>query len=159
MEPDKKKSDHGAESTSHAPPPPPPPAPPLPLLKDCPKLFASTLHHENLDMNMIVPNLYIGSLESAFNVEALKKLKVTHVLTIEDGPLPDDVHKMFTYKFIRKRTIKMNLFYIIFIDKILILIVDLTDMPYSNLLDVIEEGVEFIENALSNEGNSVLVHW
>ena len=91
---------------------------------------------ENEDLNQIAPLLFLGSLEAAKNVELLKKLNITHVLTVEDHPLEPEIHKHFVeYKFKQ-----------------------IYDHPYSNILDIIEECVDFIENALK-QNTGVLVHW
>ena len=91
---------------------------------------------ENEDLNQIEPFLFLGSLEAATNVELLKKLNITHVLTVEDHPLEPEVQKHFTaYKFKQ-----------------------LYDHPYSNILDILEECVEFVESAVS-QNTGVLVHW
>lgn len=87
------------------------------------------------DLDMVAPNLYIGSLDAAMNVELLKKLNITHILTVENSPLIESVQKEFTYKFKR-----------------------LFDLPSSNILDILAECIEFIESGLQNS-TGVLVHW
>jgi len=90
---------------------------------------------ENQDLNQISPKLFLGSLEAAKNVDLLKQLNVTHVLTVEDHSLEPEIHKSFTYKFKQ-----------------------LYDHPYSNILDILEECIEFIESA-RDKNTGILVHW
>lgn len=86
------------------------------------------------DLNLVAPNIYIGCLESAKNVDLLKTLNITHILTVEDKLLEEDVHKHFTYKFKR-----------------------LLDLPSSNILDILEECIEFIDSGVNNS-TGVLIH-
>jgi hypothetical protein len=90
---------------------------------------------ENQDLNQIAPQLFLGSLEAAKNVNLLKELNVTHVLTVEDHSLEPEIHKHFAYKFKQ-----------------------IYDHPYSNILDILEECIEFIESAI-NKNTGILVHW
>jgi hypothetical protein len=87
------------------------------------------------DLSLVDHKLYIGCLEAACNVEYLKSLNITHILTVEDHPLDEPVQKGFTYKFIR-----------------------LFDLPSMNILDILEECIEFIDGGVQN-GGGVLVHW
>jgi hypothetical protein len=82
----------------------------------------------------ILPNLYLGCIESAKNKEGLKARNVTHVLTINmnlKSLHPDE----FTYK-----------------------IVTVEDSEDSNLIEHFEDCAEFIDNSMK-AGGSVLVHW
>lgn len=90
---------------------------------------------QEVDVNMIVPNLYLGSLEAALDTEHLKKLNVTRILTVAESPLEPDFHKEFTYLF--KQVV---------------------DAPWSDLLSILDECVEFIHAGIAGS-NGVLVHW
>jgi hypothetical protein len=117
-------------------------APPLPANNLLLKTSNNNLEQENkydykspsLDLNLVDSNLYIGSLEAACNVDNLKKLNITHVLTVENNPLDDHVVKHFNYKFIQ-----------------------LHDLPSMNILDIMEECIEFIDDGVKN--GAILVHW
>lgn len=115
-----------------------PQAPPVPE-RIPPKVYLKGLTNgyvlEEENVNEILPGLYLGAREAARSIDTLNKRNVTHILTIEDIPLEHDVHKNFAYKYIK-----------------------MADYPTSNLLDVLEECIEFIEYALGSSG-TVLVHW
>ena len=87
------------------------------------------------DLNFIIPNLYLGSVSAAYDHELLKNLNITHVLTIEDRGL-DCSH----YKVLEKYKFKQ-----------------LADMQNCNILDVLEECLEFIDDAV-RESKNILVH-
>ncbi|CAF0715889.1 unnamed protein product [Brachionus calyciflorus] len=109
----------------------------LPVAPNLNGLVLNYYHRSHLhksDLNLIVPYLYLGSLEAAKNVDNLKKLDITHILTLMEDPLDEKIRNSFTYKFKR-----------------------LTDLPSSNILDILEECIEFIENAIDNSQN-ILVH-
>lgn len=88
-----------------------------------------------VDLDEIVANLYLGSWQSAVNLKALKLLNVTHILTMEESELPDDVQRLFTCKFKH-----------------------IVDSPYSNLLVHFDDCFQFIDEALA-QSTSILVHW
>lgn len=113
-------------------------APPLPtdklLNKNNVIVDQSGYKSPSLDLNLVDSNLYIGCVEAANNVDNLKKLNITHILTVENYPLDDKVVENFTYKFVQ-----------------------LYDLPSMNILDILEDCIEFIDDGVKN-GN-VLVHW
>ena len=94
-----------------------------------------SLSKVNNKINQIRPNLFLGSVEAAYDVENLKKLNITHILTIEDNVLDPAVSSKFTYKF-----------------------VNLPDLMYSDIISQFEECIAFIESAI-NKPSGVLVHW
>ena len=89
------------------------------------------------DIDLIVPNLYLGSLLAAEDEKCLESLGVTHVLTIAEAPIDLSVRKKFKYMFKQ-----------------------LVDAPWSDLLSILEECIGFIRDGLGTSSNStVLVHW
>ena len=86
-------------------------------------------------VDLIAPNLYLGGIDIANNADKLKELKITHILTIEDASIDVQIQKRMVYKF------KL-----------------LSDNPYSNILDILDECVQFIDTAIQGS-NNVLVHW
>ena len=92
-------------------------------------------NNPNEDLDMIKHNLYIGCLEAANNVDNLKKLNISHILTLEDNPIEPATQKHFTYKFKK-----------------------LSDHPYSDILDMFDECIEFIDSAIQNN-TGILIHW
>lgn len=97
--------------------------------------FVSVLTPTKNDMDLIIPNLYLGDISAAHDVEKLKSLNITHVLTIEDNSLDSSVYKKFDkYKFKK-----------------------LADHQFSDILAVFEECLTFIDEAIK-EGNNILVH-
>lgn len=92
-------------------------------------------HVEN-NLDLIVPYLYLGDIGAAYDSKGLKDLNITHMLTIEDNPVNEDKYQdLEKYKFKK-----------------------LADHQYSNILEVMEECLEFIHEAVSQEKN-ILVHW
>lgn len=130
------------KSNEDTPPPPvipvPPPPPPPQLATHSFTLSSSNLKSErpkSEDLDLISPYLYIGCYETACNVDYLKSLNITHILSIEDRPLKVEIQKQFTYKYKK-----------------------LSDFPSSDLLDVLEECIDFIDSPVKNS-NGILVHW
>lgn len=98
--------------------------------------FVSVLTPSKNDMDLIIPNLYLGDISAAHDIEKLKGLNITHVLTIEDNSLDASVYKHFDkYKFKK-----------------------LADHQFSDILGVFEECLAFIDEAIK-ESNNILVHW
>ena len=96
----------------------------------------SILTQTKNEIDLIIPNLYLGELAAANDISKLKELNITHVLTIEDNPLDAKVFKHFEkYKFKQ-----------------------LADHQYSDILGVMEECLMFIDEAI-NEDKNILVHW
>ncbi|EQC34390.1 hypothetical protein SDRG_08160 [Saprolegnia diclina VS20] len=79
----------------------------------------------------VVPKLWVGSIHAAFNFEAIKERKITHVLNVSGtvATYPQD----FTY-----------------------LTIDLRDKEYTNLLSCLPVTTVFLEAGMQNGG--VLVH-
>lgn len=90
---------------------------------------------KGLDMDMIVPHLYLGSYEAAEEYQHLKHMNISRILTLHETPLDDEVNEHFTYLF--KQVV---------------------DAHWSDLLCILEECIEFIHEAVSNS-TGVLVHW
>ncbi len=87
------------------------------------------------DLDLIIPNVYLGNISAAKDPERLKQLNITHVLTIEDTELDFELYKSLEkYKFKR-----------------------LADHQYANILEVLEECLEFIDEAV-RESKNILVH-
>eukprot|EP00056_Hartaetosiga_gracilis_P004277 m.73515 g.73515 ORF g.73515 m.73515 type:complete len:273 (-) comp11773_c0_seq1:1962-2780(-) len=83
-------------------------------------------------MQMVIPSLFIGSMNTAVNKSLLMENGITHVCCCFDmkPPFPDQ----FTYK-----------------------VLNANDSPDQNMLQFFEETNTFIANAI-NEGGKVLVH-
>jgi protein tyrosine phosphatase (PTP) superfamily phosphohydrolase (DUF442 family) len=82
----------------------------------------------------IKDNLYVGDLASASNSEALQENGITHIVTVFNGGIemyPDN----FKYK-----------------------IIHINDDPWVNIGNYFDETIEFIDEALSDESNKVMVH-
>ena len=89
-----------------------------------------------MDINKIVDGIYLGSVYAANDVATLKRLGVSHVLTIDVQPLTYDLSESITYKFVY-----------------------CVDVSESDLLSKFEECFKFIDEALSQGGNAVFIHW
>ena len=115
-----------------------PTPPPVPVLKQLAQLDINDNQTANQinEIDLIRPNLYLGGIEAAYNAQLLKQLNITHCLTIEDNELDVTLYRdLEKYKFKK-----------------------LSDNPYANLLDVLDECVQFVDEAIS-ESKNVLVHW
>ncbi|XP_033229283.1 dual specificity protein phosphatase MPK-4-like [Belonocnema kinseyi] len=86
--------------------------------------------------NEIEPNLYLGNLTAATDVEWLKQAQITYILTVDSCPLPRKIQCLpdVTLKYIQ-----------------------VTDMPREDLLTYFEDTYQFILYALER-GGKVLVH-
>ena len=96
----------------------------------------SSLYSTNLigdDLSEINENLYLSGIESAYNLELLKKHQITHVINTVSW-LDPAFQDQFEY---------LNL--------------NLRDVPEENIKDILEDCNKFIENAIEN-GGKVLVH-
>nr|XP_006817535.1 PREDICTED: dual specificity protein phosphatase 12-like [Saccoglossus kowalevskii] len=83
-------------------------------------------------MHRIRPGLYLGCRADAYDVQALRAAKITHILTIELEPL--EIHSNnFTYNFIQ-----------------------VADLPDKDLLSHFPECIAFIEDGIRKGG--VMVH-
>lgn len=80
----------------------------------------------------VAPGLFVGSIHAAFNVDALKEKKISHILNLAGthATFPDD----FTY-----------------------LSISIRDKDYSNLLSCLPITTVFIQAGIRAGG--VLVHW
>jgi hypothetical protein len=91
------------------------------------------LLENNFEANQIIDGLWLGSLESSYDRETLKKKGITHIISVLAGyepPFPED----FNY-----------------------LVINALDNQSSNLIDVFNDTSDFISDAFCNNGN-VLVH-
>ena len=88
-----------------------------------------------VSIDLIEPNLYLGSRSAAEDPETLKKYNITHILTIDDIPLPDE--------FTKKQNLTTKC-------------ICLSDQPREDLLSHLDDTYAFISEGLSK--GSVLVH-
>ena len=86
------------------------------------------------DMNVILENLYLGSIEAALHTDILKDAGVTHILTIDDRPLSHETTNKFTSKYIHG-----------------------LDLHDTDLLTYFDECIDFINEG--RKAGGVLVHW
>ena len=86
------------------------------------------------DFNEIIPSLYLGSVFAASSSDTLEELKITHVLTMGKDMSPKFPDR-YEYK-----------------------VCELEDEVDEDIKKYFEEGIEFIDTALSSEGN-IFVHW
>lgn len=91
----------------------------------------------------IIPNLAIGTIEQAQNIELLEKHNITHVLNITRNPFPD----WYSSSIDSGRNIK----------SLQIPIDDTIDTVNGNIIKHFPEGFKFIDSAIENNGN-ILVH-
>lgn len=89
----------------------------------------------NQDIDQIAPFLFLGRAKAAENVELLEVFNITHILTVEDTCIEPKIQAKYKYKFKK-----------------------LADDPDSNLLEILEECIEFIDSAIENK-TRILVHW
>ncbi|RZC39132.1 DSPc domain containing protein [Asbolus verrucosus] len=98
------------------------------------------LHREDfslgpISIDLIEPNLYLGGLTAAKNVDTLLRYKITHILTIDTCPLP---RKILELKHITTKYIQLS------------------DQPQEDLLSHFDDTEAFILEGLSK--GAVLVH-
>ncbi|XP_069121339.1 dual specificity protein phosphatase 12-like [Argopecten irradians] len=86
-----------------------------------------------LDINEVIKNLYLGSWTAAKDIIRLKAKGITHILTVNNSPLPKSVSEQFKYKFIHG-----------------------FDLEFTDLLNYFEECIKFIDEGIRY--GSVLVH-
>lgn len=82
----------------------------------------------------ITEHLFLGSVDTTENLEELRRLGITHVLSVGVPPVSTTVEEGFTTKFIMA-----------------------LDFPFVPLIDRFDEAVEFIDSAV-REGKGCLVH-
>ncbi|XP_050308982.1 dual specificity protein phosphatase MPK-4 [Anthonomus grandis grandis] len=104
------------------------------------KGIESMLHREDFGLgpisyNCIEPNLYLGSLSAAKDIDTLNKLKITHIITIDTCPLPRNILELSHIT---------NMF------------IQLPDFPKEDLLSHLDNTDVFIKEGL--EKGAVLVH-
>lgn len=87
----------------------------------------------DLDMSEVLEKLYLGS-EMAVDAEQLRKLGLTHILTVCHKPLPAEHHAGFSY-----------------------LYVSANDVEDADLLTRLPDCFRFIDEGRQQGG--VLVHW
>ena len=85
-------------------------------------------------MAMVIPQLYIGTIQSAESLNHLKDTGITHIVQAMGG-LEPMFPKQFTYK-------KLNL----------------EDSPYENISSHFENICMWISDAM-DRGGKILVHW
>ncbi|XP_014484783.1 PREDICTED: dual specificity protein phosphatase 12-like isoform X2 [Dinoponera quadriceps] len=85
----------------------------------------------------IEPGLFLGNLTAAADIDWLKEVAITHILTVDSCPLP--------------RKIQDHL------PNLITKYIQVTDMPREDLLTHFEDSYEFIDRALESNGR-VLVH-
>ncbi|CAF0710705.1 unnamed protein product [Brachionus calyciflorus] len=85
-------------------------------------------------MNEIIPRLYLSNDTAARNRELLTQYKITHILNLTVN-IPNKFEPDIVY-------MKLTIF----------------DMENQNIRQYFNETYEFIENALKDKNNSVLVH-
>lgn len=93
-------------------------------------------YNNGITYDMIEPNLYLSGEYEASDINALKKHKITHIVTINDFPLRPRIKETLTY---------INIKYI-----------RLPDATSSDLLSYFDETYEFIRHGLMR--GAVLVH-
>ena len=106
-----------------------PPPPPPPSFSEAPVFSVTNL------CDLIAPNLYLGSIEAVYSTDLLNKLKITHILTVEDNQIDDRISGQYVYKFKQ-----------------------LADYQHCDLLEILDECFEFIDQAVENS-NNILIHW
>ena len=85
----------------------------------------------------IIPDLFLGNLTAATDIEWLKETKINYILTADSCPLPRKIQELLP-----NLTIKY---------------IQVTDMPREDLLTHFEDSYEFIDHALQLN-DKILVH-
>lgn len=98
-------------------------------------LYKSYIESLESDLHEVAANLWIGSLEAARATHNLKKLNISHVLTVANNPVEvEHQREIKKYKYLH-----------------------LKDFPAAKVLCLVDEAVEFIDSGL-HAGTGVLVH-
>jgi dual specificity phosphatase 12 len=93
-------------------------------------------HEDNpLSADEIEKNLWLGNLTAACNLKFLKSKAITHILTIDSFPIQVCSDRSVVSKYVQ-----------------------IADMARENILEHFAECLSFIEEALSDPKNAVLVH-
>jgi len=98
------------------------------------KSLYSSFIQNGFEANEIIKDVYLGNIDSCYDRENLKKLGITHIISVISGfspPYPDD----FEY-----------------------LVINALDTTNTNLKDHFEVCSSFIDNALNKYGGKVLIH-
>ncbi|KAG5680202.1 hypothetical protein PVAND_009727 [Polypedilum vanderplanki] len=90
-----------------------------------------------ISVDEIEPRLYLGNVTAATNLNFLKSKKISHILTIDSFPIPNYVSSNLNV------TIKY---------------IQIADMNRENILQYFPEAIAFIEDALKDEQNRIIVH-
>ena len=106
----------------------------LPSIDDADDVKYNMYFKANSTMDMIIPRLYLSDDAAARNKKILDANKITHILNLTTN-IPNKYDSFIVYK------------------KLIIL-----DFESQNIRQYFEEAFEFIDEALKNEKNSVLVH-
>ena len=91
------------------------------------------IFENKFEASEIVNGLYIGSIDSSYDLQTLKMMRITHIISVLPGyipPYPND----FKY-----------------------MVINAMDDENTNLSSVFEESNKFIDDAFENAGN-ILVH-
>lgn len=91
------------------------------------------LYNKGFEANEIINGIYLGSIDSAFDFDEMKKRNITHIISAIAGFIPGNTTN-FTF-----------------------LIVNALDSENTNLSGCFETTNKFIDNVLANHGN-VLIH-
>ncbi|XP_032666703.1 dual specificity protein phosphatase MPK-4-like [Odontomachus brunneus] len=85
----------------------------------------------------IEPGLFLGNLTAATDIDWLKEVEITHILTVDSCPLPRKIQDR--------------------LPNLITKYIQVTDMPREDLLTYFEDSYEFIDRAIESNGR-VLVH-
>jgi dual specificity MAP kinase phosphatase len=106
----------------------------FPSIDDAEDVKYNMYFRANSTMDMIIPRLFLSDDVAARNKKILDENKITHILNLTTN-IPNKYDSILVYK------------------KLIIL-----DFESQNIRQYFEESFEFIDEALKNEKNSVLVH-
>ena len=95
------------------------------------------------EVSLIMPNLYLTCIHRAIEPGTLRKYGITHVVNISNV----DYYSNSSSEFLHHSGLKGFLN-----------IPNITDTPHTNIYPELKRSVAFIENALTREGGTVLVH-
>ena len=91
---------------------------------------------ENNCVDVICPNLFLGDKNAATDLELVAKLELTHILSVENFPLPHVVSSTFP--------------------NLALMQISVADMEHEDLLSHFEPAIKFIKEGILQ--GSVLVH-
>lgn len=97
------------------------------------KFKYQNLFENKFEATEIINGVYVGAIESSYDKEELKKLGITHIISVIAGyepPFPDD----FKY-----------------------LVINALDDENTNLVNIFDDSNEFINDAFQKKGN-ILIH-